>query len=113
MVTRKQEQDAKQTRDKSNPVAKKKGAAGKKTKDAPKGAAGKRKIDFPIVGLGASAGGLEALEAFFSNMPYDSNIAFVVANGGPKNGLKKSSRQKIMFEKANGLKASLLEVRVL
>ncbi len=29
------------------------------------------------------------------------------------NGLKKFSRQKIMFEKANGLKASLLEVRVL
>ncbi len=28
-------------------------------------------------------------------------------------GLKKFSRQKIMFEKANGLKASLLEVRVL
>ncbi len=30
-----------------------------------------------------------------------------------KNGLKKSLRQNIMFEKANGLKASLLEVRVL
>jgi two-component system, chemotaxis family, CheB/CheR fusion protein len=24
---------------------------------------------FPIVGIGASAGGLEALEQFFSNMP--------------------------------------------
>jgi two-component system CheB/CheR fusion protein len=31
-----------------------------------------------IVGLGASAGGLEALEGFFSNMPSDSNMAFVV-----------------------------------
>jgi two-component system, chemotaxis family, CheB/CheR fusion protein len=34
--------------------------------------------DFPIVGLGASAGGLEALETFFSNMPSGSNIAFVI-----------------------------------
>ena len=34
--------------------------------------------DFPIVGIGASAGGLEALEIFFSHMPHDSNIAFVV-----------------------------------
>jgi len=33
---------------------------------------------FPIVGLGASAGGLEALELFFSNMPSDSNMAFVI-----------------------------------
>ena len=35
-------------------------------------------IDFPIVGIGASAGGLEALEQFFSNMPDDSGMAFVV-----------------------------------
>jgi two-component system CheB/CheR fusion protein len=33
---------------------------------------------FPIVGLGASAGGLQALEEFFSNMPPDSGMAFVV-----------------------------------
>ncbi len=32
----------------------------------------------PVVGLGASAGGLETLEAFFSNMPADGNMAFVV-----------------------------------
>ncbi|MDX1518706.1 MAG: chemotaxis protein CheB, partial [Gammaproteobacteria bacterium] len=31
-----------------------------------------------IVGLGASAGGLEALEAFFSNMPVDTGMSFVV-----------------------------------
>lgn len=36
------------------------------------------KMRFPIVGLGASAGGLEALEAFFDNMPADSGMAFVV-----------------------------------
>ncbi len=34
--------------------------------------------EFPIVGIGASAGGLEALEHFFGNMPKDSGIAFVV-----------------------------------
>ena len=33
---------------------------------------------FPIVGIGASAGGLEALELFFVNMPGDSGMAFVV-----------------------------------
>jgi two-component system, chemotaxis family, CheB/CheR fusion protein len=33
---------------------------------------------FPIVGLGASAGGLEALETFFDEMPPDSGIAFVI-----------------------------------
>lgn len=31
-----------------------------------------------VVGVGASAGGLEALEAFFDNMPVDSGMAFVV-----------------------------------
>ncbi|MBN1341902.1 MAG: PAS domain-containing protein [Phycisphaerae bacterium] len=36
------------------------------------------KVSFPIVGMGASAGGLEALEAFFREMPSDSGMAFVV-----------------------------------
>ncbi len=35
-------------------------------------------ITFPIVGIGASAGGLEALEQFFGNMPKDNGMAFVV-----------------------------------
>jgi two-component system CheB/CheR fusion protein len=35
---------------------------------------------FPIVGLGASAGGLQALEDFFSAMPEDSGMAFVVVS---------------------------------
>ena len=30
---------------------------------------------FPIVGLGASAGGLQALKAFFSNVPENSGMA--------------------------------------
>jgi two-component system CheB/CheR fusion protein len=33
---------------------------------------------FPIVGLGASAGGLEALTRFFSHVPLQTGIAFVV-----------------------------------
>jgi len=33
---------------------------------------------FPIVAIGASAGGLEALEHFFSNVPKNCGIAFVV-----------------------------------
>ena len=38
----------------------------------------KEGISFPIVGIGASAGGLETINAFFSIMPPDSNMAFVV-----------------------------------
>jgi two-component system, chemotaxis family, CheB/CheR fusion protein len=33
---------------------------------------------FPIVGIGASAGGLEALEAFLAHTPSDTGMAFVV-----------------------------------
>jgi two-component system CheB/CheR fusion protein len=31
-----------------------------------------------VVGIGASAGGLEALEAFFDSMPHDSGMVFIV-----------------------------------
>jgi two-component system CheB/CheR fusion protein len=34
--------------------------------------------DFPIIGIGASAGGLEALDLFFKNMPNNCGMAFVV-----------------------------------
>ena len=33
---------------------------------------------FPVVGIGASAGGLEAFEQFFGKMPVDSGVAFVL-----------------------------------
>ncbi|MBU1700981.1 MAG: PAS domain-containing protein [Candidatus Eisenbacteria bacterium] len=33
---------------------------------------------FGIVAIGASAGGLEAMESFFANMPNDSGLAFVI-----------------------------------
>jgi two-component system, chemotaxis family, CheB/CheR fusion protein len=35
-------------------------------------------VSFPIVGIGASAGGLEAFEQFFRAMPHDSGMAFVL-----------------------------------
>ena len=34
--------------------------------------------DFFVVGVGASAGGLEALERFFTDMPAETGMAFVV-----------------------------------
>ena len=33
---------------------------------------------FPIVGIGASAGGLEALEIFLKNVPARCGVAFVI-----------------------------------
>jgi two-component system CheB/CheR fusion protein len=38
---------------------------------------------FPIVGIGASAGGLEALEEFFRHMPADGGMGFVVVSHQP------------------------------
>ena len=35
-------------------------------------------LDFFVVGIGTSAGGLEAIEQFFSTMPPDTGMAFVV-----------------------------------
>ena len=69
--------------EKKKPATKKKAAVKKKPAKQTKAAADANKTmakpketnDFPIVGMGASAGGLEALEAFFSHMPPDSGIA--------------------------------------
>ncbi|MDY6827641.1 MAG: chemotaxis protein CheB, partial [Bacillota bacterium] len=33
---------------------------------------------FPIVGIGSSAGGLEALELLLKNIPNDSGMAFII-----------------------------------
>lgn len=33
---------------------------------------------FPNLGIGASAGGLEALELFYENMPKDNGMAFII-----------------------------------
>ncbi|MDD2776284.1 MAG: chemotaxis protein CheB [Gallionella sp.] len=37
-------------------------------------------VDFPIVGIGASAGGLEAFEDFFKACPSDTGMAFVLVS---------------------------------
>lgn len=39
---------------------------------------GPAEASFPIVGIGASAGGLEALELFLANVPSNSGLAFVI-----------------------------------
>lgn len=36
------------------------------------------KIPFPVVGIGSSAGGLEALELFLKHVPYPCGMAFVI-----------------------------------
>lgn len=38
----------------------------------------KEDVSFPIVGIGASAGGLEALELFVAEIPPDSGLAFII-----------------------------------
>jgi two-component system CheB/CheR fusion protein len=53
----------------------------KKTRKAPGPPKTKNKggeDSFPIVGIGASAGGLEAFEQFFTNMPPDNGMAFIL-----------------------------------
>ena len=35
-------------------------------------------LGFPVIGIGASAGGLEAIKSFFSHAPADSGMAYVV-----------------------------------
>ena len=40
----------------------------------------KGEINFPIVGIGSSAGGLEALQELFTNMPLDTGMGFVVVS---------------------------------
>jgi two-component system CheB/CheR fusion protein len=35
-------------------------------------------LEFPVVGIGASAGGLEAFEQFFTGLPADTGMAFVL-----------------------------------
>src|SRR5262245_42476707 len=41
-------------------------------------AAGADAHDFPIVGVGSSAGGLDSLETLFSRLPTNTGMAFVV-----------------------------------
>ena len=59
----------------TDPPASKRARVQKKSKAA---ASGLEDAGFPIVGIGASAGGLEALEQFFDAMPAGKAIAFIV-----------------------------------
>ena len=104
--------------EKKKPAAKKKAAVKKApAKQAKAPVVNKRATvmpketdDFPIVGLGASAGGLEALETFFSHMPPDSGIGFVIIQHlSPKHKsimgslLSKNTRMKVL-EIKDGMK---------
>jgi two-component system CheB/CheR fusion protein len=55
-----------------NIVIKVKNAANRKAKNVSK------LVRFPIVGIGASAGGLEALRELISNLPLDTGMAFIL-----------------------------------
>lgn len=44
----------------------------------PPGTAMRSQLDFPVVGIGASAGGIQALLSFFQHMPENPGMAFVV-----------------------------------
>ncbi|MFH1739592.1 MAG: chemotaxis protein CheB [bacterium] len=61
---------------KATPTGKK--ASGAKKKTVLWSTAMKEKPEFPIVDIGASAGGLQAFEEFFAEMPADSGMAFVL-----------------------------------
>jgi len=53
-------------------IPKKKSLPEKETESKPP------EVNFPIIGIGASAGGLEAFELFFKTMPADCGMAFVL-----------------------------------
>jgi chemotaxis response regulator CheB len=53
-------------------------STGSRQRTKPRTAALADALRFPIIGIGASAGGLEALEQFFSGVPIASGMAFVV-----------------------------------
>ena len=54
------------------------GSTGAEELSAPPGATPDDEIPFHLVGIGASAGGLAAFEGFFTHMPADSGLAFVL-----------------------------------
>src|SRR5215470_2018819 len=60
-------------RDKARPAPARASARAEAPQETEKKGAG-----FPVVGIGASAGGLEALKQFFSAMSPDSGAAFVL-----------------------------------
>jgi chemotaxis response regulator CheB len=67
----KQTKPARRTPKANNPVP-------EETPSPPAESAREPSHPFPIVGIGASAGGLEALELFLANVPKNSGMAFVI-----------------------------------
>jgi two-component system CheB/CheR fusion protein len=72
-------QNGSKRRNKKRRTSPRAGAAAKKgSNELAPGAGDDAKDSFAIVGIGASAGGLEALQEFFTHTPSDSGMAFVV-----------------------------------
>lgn len=75
--------------------------------------------DFPIVAIGSSAGGLETLEQFFSNMPENKGMAFVIVQHLDPNhvGMMPELLQRMtsmkVFQVTDGLKVKPNSVYVI
>ncbi len=61
-------------------VARRSPAKGKQTEAEKEGRERPRGKDFPVICIGSSAGGLEALESFFKHVPANMGIAFVIVS---------------------------------
>jgi len=73
-MARKKQDQSSNKESRSNP---KKSAASKSRKTSAGNKRGQGR-DFPVIGIGPSAGGLEAFAKFFSAMPTDTGMAFVL-----------------------------------
>src|SRR5213075_1183411 len=60
------------------PVGKGSGSAGGEPRAQPHDGGGKPVRSLPVVGIGASAGGLEAFTQLLSQLPTDTGMAFVL-----------------------------------
>ena len=65
-------------KNKTSPPQEKKNATKKNAHARKNGGANTPEPNFPIIGIGASAGGLEAFELFFKTIPANSGMAFVL-----------------------------------
>lgn len=63
---------------KKKPTSKKSAEQKSKPDEKTQSQLSKASVPFPVVGIGASAGGLEALDELFDYMPFDSGISFVI-----------------------------------
>jgi len=95
MPTKKKETKLKSGEKAASDIIKKRGILSKNGKDR-----------FPIVGIGASAGGLEAFESFFRNMPDNSGMAFVLV---PHLDPKHASLMPELIQKTSPMKVIQIE----